>query len=78
MKLDELSSLSMEAISPEFGRFGIEIINFNIERISIPDEELKKFQEVLGKKMEIEQMIPFKRLPKIMELRVVLWLVVSA
>lgn len=54
-KLDDLSSLSMEAISPEFGRFGIEIINFNIERISIPDDELKKFQEVLGKKMEIEQ-----------------------
>lgn len=54
-KLDELSSLSMEAITPEFGRFGIEIINFNIERITIPDEEVKKFQEIMGKRMEIEQ-----------------------
>lgn len=54
-KLDELSSLVMEAITPEFKRFGIEIVNFNIERISIPDNELKKFQEILGKRMEIEQ-----------------------
>ncbi len=55
MQLDELSALSMESISPEFGRFGIEIINFNIERITIPDEEVKKFQEIFGKRMEIEQ-----------------------
>jgi len=54
-KLDELSALATEAISPEFKRFGIEIINFNIERISIPDDELKKFQEIFGKRMEIEQ-----------------------
>lgn len=54
-KLDELSSMAMETITPEFARFGIEIINFNIERISIPDDELKKFQEILGKRMEIEQ-----------------------
>ena len=54
-KLDELSSLAAETITPEFKRFGIEIINFNIERISIPDDELKKFQEILGRRMEIEQ-----------------------
>jgi membrane protease subunit (stomatin/prohibitin family) len=54
-KLNELSLFTQKAISPEFDRFGIEIINFNIERISIPDEEQKKFQEILGKRMEIEQ-----------------------
>jgi len=39
----------------EFERFGIELINFNIERISIPKEELSKFQGVLGRRMEISQ-----------------------
>lgn len=54
-KLNELASFTAAAISPEFGRFGIEIVNFNVERISIPDEEQAKFQEILGKRMEIEQ-----------------------
>lgn len=55
-KLNELSEAVQNAIVPEFERFGIEIVNFNIERISIPDEESKKFQDVLGKKMEVEQL----------------------
>jgi membrane protease subunit (stomatin/prohibitin family) len=54
-RLNELSIFTQNAISPEFDRFGIEIINFNVERISIPEEEQKKFQEILGKRMEIEQ-----------------------
>ncbi len=54
-KLNELSAFIANDISPEFGRFGIEVVNFNIERISIPDEEQKKFQEILGKRMEIDQ-----------------------
>lgn len=55
-KLNELSEIIQEQIESEFDRFGIEIVNFNIERISIPDEENKKFQEILGKKMEINQL----------------------
>ncbi|MCG6552871.1 MAG: SPFH domain-containing protein [Candidatus Magnetominusculus sp. LBB02] len=55
MKLDELSKHAAEAISPEFGRFGIEVVNFNIERITIPDDDMKRFQEIFAKKMEIEQ-----------------------
>ncbi len=54
-KLNDLSSFVLMAISEEFKRFGIEIVNFNIERISIPDEEQKKFQDVFGKRMEIDQ-----------------------
>jgi len=54
-KLNHLSQFTKDAISPEFERFGIEIVNFNVERISIPDDEQKKFQDILGKKMEIEQ-----------------------
>jgi membrane protease subunit (stomatin/prohibitin family) len=54
-KLDELSQYSAGMISPELGRFGVEMINFNVERVSIPDNELAKFQEVFGRRMEIEQ-----------------------
>lgn len=54
-KINELSAFIAGDISPEFERFGIEIVNFNVERISIPDEEQKKFQEILGKRMEIDQ-----------------------
>jgi len=54
-KLNELSNYSASAISPELGRFGIELVNFNIERVSIPDEDLAKFQEVFGRRMEIDQ-----------------------
>lgn len=55
VKLNELSQFSADAIAPEFSRFGIELINFNVERVSIPDNELAKFQEVFGRRMEIEQ-----------------------
>jgi membrane protease subunit (stomatin/prohibitin family) len=54
-KLNELATFTQSAIIPEFERFGIEIVNFEVERISIPEEEQSKFQEILGKRMEIEQ-----------------------
>lgn len=54
-RLNELSLFTTQSINDEFNRFGIEVVNFNIERISIPDEEQKKFREILGKRMEIEQ-----------------------
>ena len=54
-RLNDLSAAAQEAMKNEFGRFGIEVVNFNIQRVSIPDEDQKKFQEVLGKRMEIEQ-----------------------
>jgi len=55
VRLNDLSQFSSSVISPEFARFGIELINFNVERVSIPDNELAKFQEVFGRRMEIEQ-----------------------
>lgn len=54
-QLNELSTFTGRAISREFDRYGIEIINFNIEHISIPKEEMDKFQELLGKRMESDQ-----------------------
>ena len=53
--INKLSDLVSDEITPEFTRFGIEVVHFNVERISIPEEEQKKFQEILAKKMEIEQ-----------------------
>lgn len=54
-KLNELAAFTAAAIAPECERFGIEVVNFDVERISIPDEEHAKFQEILGKRMEIDQ-----------------------
>lgn len=54
-QINSLSTFITNDISVEFERFGIEIVNFNVERISIPDEEMKKFQEVATKRMEIDQ-----------------------
>lgn len=54
-KLNELSKFVENDVSNEFERFGIEIVNFNVERISIPDDEKLKIQDVLGKRMEIDQ-----------------------
>jgi membrane protease subunit (stomatin/prohibitin family) len=59
-KLNELSAFTQAGISPEFERFGIEIVNFNVERISIPAEEQQKFQEILAKRMEMEQLSSVK------------------
>jgi membrane protease subunit (stomatin/prohibitin family) len=53
--LNELSSFVAEDIGDEFQRFGIEIVNFNVERISIPEEEHRRFQDILGKRLEIDQ-----------------------
>ena len=53
--INDLSSYILNDLTPVFRRFGVEIINFNIERISIPEDEKKKFQEIFGKRMEIEQ-----------------------
>lgn len=52
---NSLSTFISDDISHEFQRFGIEIVNFNVERISIPEDEQKRLQDILGKRMEIEQ-----------------------
>jgi len=54
-RLNDLSAASMAAIRPELQRFGIELVNFNVERVSIPEDELARMQEVLGRRMEIDQ-----------------------
>jgi len=53
--LNNLSLIIGERIGASFNRFGIDIINFNIESINIPQEEKEKIQGVLEKRMEVEQ-----------------------
>ena len=40
----------------EFEKFGVELINFNIESINIPNEELKKIQDVFAKTLEAKEL----------------------
>lgn len=54
-KLNDLSQFTADDLRAEFKRFGLEVVSFNVERISIPDEEMKTIQGVFGKKMEINQ-----------------------
>jgi membrane protease subunit (stomatin/prohibitin family) len=54
-RLNDLSSTSATAIRPELEKVGIELVNFNVERVSIPDEDLAMMQKVLGRRMEIDQ-----------------------
>jgi membrane protease subunit (stomatin/prohibitin family) len=44
--LDELSELVREKITKEFERFGIEIINFDIVSVNIPEDEQKQLLEI--------------------------------
>lgn len=55
-KINQISSITKDEITADFDRFGIEIINFNIQSISIPKEEQSKIQETMAKRMEAEQL----------------------
>lgn len=52
-KINDLSSFVQKAIFPEFERFGIEIVNFNVNRISIAEEDMKQFQEIQAQRMKL-------------------------
>ncbi len=54
--LDELSKFSFELIQKEFDRFGLELVNFNIESINIPEEEMDKIQKVFEKTLEAKEL----------------------
>jgi membrane protease subunit (stomatin/prohibitin family) len=54
--LNELSEYSKKALAAELIKYGIDLVNFNIESINIPDEEIKKFQNVFAKKMEVSEL----------------------
>ncbi len=54
--LNELSKFASELIIKEFERFGLEVVNFNIESINIPEEEMEKIQNVFEKTLEAKEL----------------------
>ena len=55
-KLIDLSNLVKDKILKSFKEIGIDIVNFNIESINIPDDELKKIQQVYQKTLEAREL----------------------
>ena len=51
--LNELSKLTHSNISGEFKKYGIEIVNFNIESINLLEEDAKKYQEKFEASAEV-------------------------
>ena len=54
--LNELSNEAAENIKDEFKKYGLEVVNFNVENINIPEDDLEKIQDVLQKTFEAEQL----------------------
>ena len=54
-KLNQISELTKQNIISDFEKFGIEIINFNIESISIPKEDMQKLQGFSAEAAEARQ-----------------------
>jgi membrane protease subunit (stomatin/prohibitin family) len=46
--LDDLSARTFEAVKTEFERFGIEVVNFNVINVSIPEEQQKLLLDKLS------------------------------
>ena len=55
-EITQLSLATKESITKEFGRFGLEVVNFNIESISIPPKEMSRLQEVFAKTLEAREL----------------------
>lgn len=54
-KLNDLSTFTKTSLEQEFESYGVELASFNVERVSLPPEEQQRFQEILGRRMEIDQ-----------------------
>lgn len=55
-ELNEISQFLKGSMAVEFGEFGLDIISFNVNSISVPDDDpsVKKLQDILAKKLEME------------------------
>ena len=58
--LTELSKFATDMMKKEFERFGLEIVNFNIESINIPEDEMEKIQKVFEKTLEAKELSKVK------------------
>ena len=55
-KLDEISMLVRERITPEFNRFGFLVANFFIKSINFPEEDFNQINDILKNRAEFEIM----------------------
>lgn len=55
-KLEEISILAKEKITPEFNKFGLSVVNFFIHSINFPDEDFNQINEILKDKAQFEIM----------------------
>lgn len=59
-KVNLFSSECKKKISRCISDYGVELVNFNIESISIPDEELEYIKNIMGKVFEAKQLSELK------------------
>jgi len=52
--LDDLSLACRDKITPEFERFGLNVLNFYIESINVPDEDLARLRKILEQRAEFD------------------------
>lgn len=52
--IDEISTFCKEAISGEFNRFGLKIVNFYIQSINFPDEDFDEINKILRDKASFD------------------------
>ena len=52
--IDSISATCHERVASEFDRFGIEVLNFFIESINVPEEDLAKIRKTLEERAEFE------------------------
>lgn len=55
-KLDDISTQAYAILGPEFGRFGMEMVNFYVKSINFPDEDFEQINKILEDKAAFEIM----------------------
>jgi membrane protease subunit (stomatin/prohibitin family) len=54
--VSDISDSASQVIAKELDKFGVELINFNIESINIPEDEMKRIQDVFAKTLEAREL----------------------
>lgn len=55
-KLDEISMLARDRITPEFNKYGFLVVNFFVKSINFPDEDFNQINDILKNRAEFEIM----------------------
>lgn len=54
--VSDISQSASHSIGIELDKFGVELVNFNIESINIPENEMKRIQDVFAKTLEAREL----------------------